>query len=204
MSAVSEKGPTELGADPLNFIYACSVCCASFADVYEGHNETVRGLSDGDSEPRDLFSIRGFKKDEYDPNIPLAWFTAPPIRLDGSGKEMEALRFQYIALIRYCQNTYATRKPLQEALTNMEKKLASVQDLASKEHAKVVTLQQENERLRLQKDQFQAMKAEVQRLQGLDEEVAHFRDVNPKDLATFLANKSAIRHYLKLVPMLVE
>ncbi|KAI4616766.1 hypothetical protein J4E83_006346 [Alternaria metachromatica] len=235
MSAVSEKGPTEPGADPLNFIYACSVCCASFADVYEGHNETVRGLSDGinpkerlvtrlflatgqrpnapcpvcikekgDSEPRDLFSIRGFKKDEYDPNIPLAWFTAPPIRLDGSGKEMEALRFQYIALIRYCQNTYATRKPLQEALTNMEKELASVQDLASKEHAKVITLQQENERLRLQKDQFQAMKAEVQRLQGLDEEVAHFRDVNPKDLATFLANKSAIRHYLKLVPMLVE
>ena len=113
-------------------------------------------------------------------------------------------QFQYIALIRYCQNTHATRKPLQEALTDMEKKLASVQDLASKEHAKVVTLQQENDRLRLQKDQFQAMKAEVQRLQGLDEEVAHFRDVNPKDLATFLANKSAIRHYLKLVPMLVE
>ncbi|KAI4629205.1 uncharacterized protein J4E87_003467 [Alternaria ethzedia] len=252
MSAVSEKGPTELGADPLNFIYACSVCCASFADVYEGHNETVRGLSDGinpkerlvtrlflascchvfcsshlegggppfhtagqrpqspcpvcikekgDSEPRDLFSIRGFKKDEYDPNIPLAWFTAPPIRLDGSGKEMEALRFQYIALIRYCQNTYATRKPLQDALTNVEKKLASAQDLASKEHAKVVTLQQENERLRLQKDQFQAMRAEVQRLQGLDEEVAHFRDVNPKDLATFLANNQNERMQKRLAQL---
>ncbi|KAH6875321.1 hypothetical protein BKA58DRAFT_119142 [Alternaria rosae] len=255
MNAVYEKGPTELGGDPLNFIYACSVCCASFADVYEGHKETVRGLSDGinpkerlvtrlflascchvfcsshlegggppfhtagqrpkspcpvcikekgDSEPRDLFSIRGFNKDEYDPQIPPAWFTAPPIRLDGSGKEMEALRFQYIALIRYCQNTHATRKPLQEALADTEKKLASAQDLASKEHAIVVTLQKENERLRLQKDQFQAMKAEVERLQGLDEEVAHLRNVKPKDLATFLANKSAIRHYLKLVPMLVD
>jgi hypothetical protein len=32
---------------PLNFIYACSVCCRSFADVYEGHSETVQGLSDG-------------------------------------------------------------------------------------------------------------------------------------------------------------
>jgi len=50
----------------------------------------------GDSEPRDLFSIRGFKKDEYDPQIPLAWFTAPPIRLDGSGKEMEALRVRHV------------------------------------------------------------------------------------------------------------
>ncbi len=47
MSAVAEKAPSELGAAPLNFIYACSVCCASFADVYEGHQETVRGLSDG-------------------------------------------------------------------------------------------------------------------------------------------------------------
>ncbi|CAG5181999.1 uncharacterized protein ALTATR162_LOCUS9941 [Alternaria atra] len=255
MSAVSEKVPSELGAAPLNFIYACSVCCASFADVYEGHKDTVRGLSDGinpkerlvtrlylascchvfcsshlegggppfyaagqrpktpcpvcikekgDSEPRDLFSIRGFNKDEYDPQIPPAWFTAPPIRLDGSGREMEALRFQYIALIRYCQNTHATRKPLQQAYNEMEKKLANVQDLASKEHSKILGLHQENERLRFQKDQFEAMEAEVQRLQGLDEEVAHLRGVNTKDLNTFLANKSAIRHYLKLVPMLVD
>lgn len=34
-------------ASPLNFIYACSICCATFADAYEGHNETVQGLSDG-------------------------------------------------------------------------------------------------------------------------------------------------------------
>jgi hypothetical protein len=113
-------------------------------------------------------------------------------------------QFQYIALIRYCQNTHATRKPLQQAYNEMEKKLANVQDLASKEHSKILGLHQENERLRFQKDQFEAMEAEVQRLQGLDEEVAHLRGVNTKDLNTFLANKSAIRHYLKLVPMLVE
>lgn len=46
----------------------------------------------GDNELRDLYSVRGFNKDEYDPQIPPSWFTAPPIRLDGSGKEMEALR----------------------------------------------------------------------------------------------------------------
>lgn len=31
----------------LNFIYACSICGATFADTYEGHHETVQGLSDG-------------------------------------------------------------------------------------------------------------------------------------------------------------
>jgi hypothetical protein len=57
MSAVSEKVPSELGAAPLNFIYACSVCCASFADVYEGHKDTVRGLSDGIN-PKDRLVTR--------------------------------------------------------------------------------------------------------------------------------------------------
>ena len=47
MSSVAEKGRADLGAAPLDFIYACSVCGASFADIYEGHNETVGGLSDG-------------------------------------------------------------------------------------------------------------------------------------------------------------
>jgi hypothetical protein len=46
----------------------------------------------GDATPRDLFSIRGFHEDEYDPSIPPVWFTTPPISLDGKGKEMEALR----------------------------------------------------------------------------------------------------------------
>jgi hypothetical protein len=108
-------------------------------------------------------------------------------------------QFQYIALIRYCQNTHAARRPLQDALAEAEKKLLSMQDLASGEHAKVINLQQ----LRAQKDQFEA---EVHRLQGLEQEVEHFRriDVNPRDLETFVNNKSAIRHYLKLVPMLLE
>jgi peptidase E len=116
------------------------------------------------------------------------------------------LQFQYIALIRYCQNTHATRKPLQNALTEAEKKLASMQDLASEEHAKVLSLQQENERLHAQKDQFEAMSTEVQRLQGIEQELELFRrlDVNPRDLETFTTNKAAIRHYLKLVPRLLE
>jgi hypothetical protein len=57
MSADASKGPTEYGVAPLNFIYACSICCASFADVYEGHSETVRGLSDGIN-PKDRLVTR--------------------------------------------------------------------------------------------------------------------------------------------------
>ncbi|EMD62634.1 hypothetical protein GGP41_003458 [Bipolaris sorokiniana] len=257
MGSTSEKGPMGLGSAPLNFIYSCSLCSATFADVYEGHNESVRGLSDGinpkdrlvtrlflancchvfcsnhlegggphfhsdkerpkapcpvcikekgDSEPQFLYSIRGFNKNEYDPMIPSSWFTAPPIRLDGNGKEMDALRFQYIALIRYCQNTYATRKPLEQTLKKSKKNLADMRNLVAEEHVKMTGLRKEVEKLKAQKDQFEATQAEVQRLQGIEQEFEQLRslNVNARDLKTFIMNKSAIRHYLKLVPMLME
>ncbi|KAH8730307.1 hypothetical protein GQ44DRAFT_823623 [Phaeosphaeriaceae sp. PMI808] len=254
---VTVAEPPGQGVAPLNFIYACAICCHTFADVHEGHNTTVKGLSDGinpkdrlvtrlflascchvfcgshldgggpafhpngqrpqascpvcvkekgESEPRDLYSIRGFQKDEYDPMIPQAWFTAPPISFDGAVKEMEALRFQYLALVRYCQNSHATRKPLQSALNETEKKLASMKDLASKERDKMVLLQQENKKLKREERISEQMKSELQRLQGIEQEVEQYRrlNVNPRDLETFKNNKEAIRHYLKLVPILIE
>jgi hypothetical protein len=115
-------------------------------------------------------------------------------------------QFQYLALTRYCQNTHATRKPLQDALAATEHKLASAQDIASEEHAKVLALQQENERLKAAERTVDDLKAEVERLRGIEHEVEQYRrlEVNPSDLATFKTNKDAIRHYLKLVPMLIE
>jgi hypothetical protein len=160
MASGSVTVPSGEEAAPLNFIYACSVCCYTLADVYEGYNETVQGLSDGinsndrlvthlylascchvfcgshlagggmhsielshhelclhitapqfhpegqrpkaacptcvkqknDNELRDLYSIRGFQKNEHDPMIPSAWFVAPPLSFEGDGKEVEALR----------------------------------------------------------------------------------------------------------------
>jgi hypothetical protein len=47
MASGSVTIPPSEAAAPLNFIYACSVCCYTLADVYEGHNETVQGFSDG-------------------------------------------------------------------------------------------------------------------------------------------------------------
>lgn len=46
----------------------------------------------GNHEPQFLYSVRGFNKGDYDPLIPPSWFTSPPLRLDCSGKEMDALR----------------------------------------------------------------------------------------------------------------
>jgi hypothetical protein len=115
-------------------------------------------------------------------------------------------QFQYLALIRYCQNTYAIRKPQQIALAEAENKLVAMQDLASKEHAKVLALQQENERLQAVERESNYLKAEVGRLRDVEQEVEQYRrlDVSPKDLETFKNNKDAIRHYLKLVPTLIE
>jgi hypothetical protein len=91
-------------------------------------------------------------------------------------------------------------------LAESENKLVAIQDLASREHAKVLTLQQQNERLKAMEQESSSLKMEVERLQDLDREVEQYRrlDVNPKDLETFKNNKDAIRHYLKLVPILIE
>ena len=98
------------------------------------------------------------------------------------------------------------RKPQQIALAETENKLVAMQDLASKEHAKVLTLQQENERLQAVERESNNLEAEVERLRDVDREVEQYRrlDVSPKDLETFKNNKDAIRHYLKLVPTLIE
>jgi hypothetical protein len=91
-------------------------------------------------------------------------------------------------------------------LAESKGKLAAMQDLASKEHAKVLSLQQQSERLKAVEQESGNLKAEVERLRLLDQEVDRYRrlDVNPKDLETFKNNKDAIRHYLKLVPILIE
>lgn len=92
------------------------------------------------------------------------------------------------------------------SLADAEKKLLDMQERASEEHAKVLELQQEIKQLGAQKAQSEAMEAELQRLQGFEQEIEHYRrlKVNPRDLETFMNNKAAIRHYLKLIPMLVE
>jgi hypothetical protein len=99
-----------------------------------------------------------------------------------------------------------TRKPLQDALSQAEKKLAATEDVASQEHVKVLSLQQDMEKLKVVERNSDSLKAEVKRLQGIEQEVEQYRrlDVKPRDLATFKNNKDAIQHYLRQVPILKE
>lgn len=84
-----------------------------------------------------------------------------------------------------------------------------MQDLASAERAKILELRQENERLRASQQQlenFQSPKEEAKRLHELEQKVEQYRriEIDLRDFETFKQNKSAIKHYMKLVPMLIE
>lgn len=131
------------------------------------------------------------------------------IRLDTS-------QFQYLALIRYCQTSYRTRKPLTDALKKSKQELALLQSRAAEAQSEVKSLQQENEELRAlpqQADEVHVLRAEVQRLQHLEQNVEQFNsDVDTfhrlqadvRDLDVFRKNKAAILHYMKLFPKVVE
>ena len=42
------RSPGEVEAvTPLDIIFSCHVCSATFSEIYDGHHETVQGLSDG-------------------------------------------------------------------------------------------------------------------------------------------------------------
>ncbi|KAF2118004.1 hypothetical protein BDV96DRAFT_489107 [Lophiotrema nucula] len=130
----------------------------------------------GEKDPKELYSIRGFKKGEYDSAIPSVWFLAPPIKLDASGKEMEALRFQYVSLLRYGSKSSSDHKQTKILLGQAQSELKTLRQQQADDQAKIQTLQQENEQPR-------AMQPELQK---------------------FKARMPAIEYYLKLIPTLAE
>ncbi|KAF1967625.1 hypothetical protein BU23DRAFT_542551 [Bimuria novae-zelandiae CBS 107.79] len=133
----------------------------------------------GDDGAKQLFSLRGFNDDEHDPAIPKCWFKAPPMKLEGKDKEMEALRFQYLALTRFSKNIATSYKEAVKNAVDAKTKLRAMQDLAAKEHEKAMSLQEEVDRLH-------PLQSEAQRLRRLE------------------ARLPAVRHYLGIIPMLKE
>ncbi|KAF2709276.1 hypothetical protein K504DRAFT_431651 [Pleomassaria siparia CBS 279.74] len=105
----------------------------------------------GDAQNRDLYSIRGFQKGEYDDVLSPDWFIAPPRMLDANGAEMEALRFQYASLLRYSMQNATDRTVVEAELKDTKKKCTIM-------HDKVAFLQQENERLRVAEAELQRRK----------------------------------------------
>lgn len=47
MMTFSKAQPAAEGITPLDVIFSCCVCNATFSEVYQGPGETVQGLSDG-------------------------------------------------------------------------------------------------------------------------------------------------------------
>lgn len=91
-----------------------------------------------------------------------------------------------------------------------------MQSRAAEEHSKAVSLQRENEELRAAAQQaveVDVLRAEVQRLQHLEQDMDQFNadleafrrlKADVRDLDIFRKNKAAILQYMKLLPKVVE
>lgn len=91
-----------------------------------------------------------------------------------------------------------------------------MQTRAAEERSKAVSLQRENEQLRAaaqQASEVETLRAEVQRLQHLEQETDQFNadleafcrlKADVRDLDVFRKNKTAILQYMKLLPKVVE
>ncbi|KAF1987990.1 hypothetical protein K402DRAFT_329501, partial [Aulographum hederae CBS 113979] len=80
-----------------------------------------------DSEPRRLFAVNGTKEGEYDPAIPKEWLLTPPIKLDDSKPDSQALRFQYLQLARYGAMVTAKLQNSQSQERDSARKLKSLE-----------------------------------------------------------------------------
>ena len=122
-----------------------------------------------------------------------------------------------MALARYCQTSYRTRKPLVEALEHTRQELASTRALTAEEQSKVASLQYDNRRLQAAAQQAGEVEAlehaagEPHRPVDLDDRLFNadleaFRrlEVDVRNLETFRKNKDVILQYMKLLPTVVE
>ncbi|KAH7061307.1 hypothetical protein B0J12DRAFT_564885, partial [Macrophomina phaseolina] len=73
-----------------------------------------------DVRPKALYAVRGLQQGNYDPEIPEPLFQSPPVKLHGHGVRMEALKFQYMSLIRYGTSMYSKNQLLEEAARQVD------------------------------------------------------------------------------------
>ncbi|KAL9641094.1 MAG: hypothetical protein Q9204_000319 [Flavoplaca sp. TL-2023a] len=71
-----------------------------------------------------LYAIRGTARGEYDDNIPPEYFEFPPQQLNNSGNE--ALRFQYVSLVRFASGLYETLEAAQRELKTWKDRESSI------------------------------------------------------------------------------
>ncbi|CAD6593676.1 MAG: hypothetical protein ASARMPREDX12_007428 [Alectoria sarmentosa] len=89
-------------------------------------------IEKNDHSDKALFFINGLSKGQYDGNIPDVYFQTPPIQLSGGDPGLEALRFQYLSLLRSGTKTHEKLIGLAQALKRWEdKKPEIVRSLSS-------------------------------------------------------------------------
>ncbi|KAF2002576.1 hypothetical protein P154DRAFT_618338 [Amniculicola lignicola CBS 123094] len=130
----------------------------------------------GDAQPRELYSVRGFRKGQYDPVIPACWFDTPPMKLEVSSTEMEALRFHYVSLLRYGKQVTALREQDKQELAVTKQNCRSLEATAAEQQEKILALEQE-----------------VQRLSAAEDRLTKYEKRMPE-----------IRSHLQILPTLVE
>ncbi|KAL6714969.1 hypothetical protein ACLMJK_007229 [Lecanora helva] len=79
-----------------------------------------------DSSKKALFYIHGASKGEYDDNIPEPYFQTPPYESVSGDTAFEAMRFQYVSLIRYAFKLYEKNLQSANALKQWECKKAEI------------------------------------------------------------------------------
>ncbi|KAF2672807.1 hypothetical protein BT63DRAFT_137155 [Microthyrium microscopicum] len=107
------------GSDPMA---ACPLCLTEKAD----HT------------PKKLFSIYGPGPFDHDPRLPVEWFSTPPMKLDDGTPKMSALRFQYLALVRYGVAMHSRLNRLKTSFKSVKQENSKLsEELRATEHAKL-------------------------------------------------------------------
>ncbi|KAF2424840.1 hypothetical protein EJ08DRAFT_410775 [Tothia fuscella] len=122
-----------------------------------------------DNSPKLLFGITGFGKGEHDADVPAEYFEMPPEKLGGASPGSCAMRFQYLALLRY-------------GIT-MHKKCADARKAASESERKTKKLARAAQDY---KDEAKGLREQLQSLESVKKEYANWKKREPE-----------VRHYLK-------
>ncbi|KAI9696951.1 MAG: hypothetical protein M1836_004912 [Candelina mexicana] len=127
-------------------------------------------------EPRALYAVYGTEEGQYDPKIPRNYFETPPIRLHGNAPGKDALRFQYLSLLRY-----GTR--ILHKLKQVEQEMVALQ----------LAKDREATNSKIMKEKLSALEGMARELEAKDEKLKSWEKREP-----------TIKHYLHILSSLVK
>ncbi|KAL8662499.1 MAG: hypothetical protein Q9202_004644 [Teloschistes flavicans] len=113
-----------------------------------------------------LYAIRGVSKGEYDSDIPPEYLQVPPTQLFQSGNE--ALRFQYVSLLRFAERVH-------ERLLTSEEELNTWKDRESSTMACLAAMEPLTRALHLARERLSEMREDISFIDDVLHLVANLR-----------------------------